>query len=110
MPSEDVSGTLMNMASGEESPLGNLLKSGDVDKAATMAYAVLSMVDTSEGKMESDQKKSVSLLKCVRLTVSKILSAQNTSHRLHEKLVLHLSKLWKVEDLRFYGTRNFFRK
>lgn len=60
MPAEDVSGTLMNIASGEESPLGNLLKSGDVDKAATMAYAVLSMVDTSEGQMGSDDKKSVS--------------------------------------------------
>jgi len=60
MPAEDVSGTLMNIASGEESPLGNLLKSGDVDKAATMAYAVLSMVDTSEGQMDSDDKKSVS--------------------------------------------------
>lgn len=78
MPSEDVSGTLMNIASGEESPLGNLLKSGDVDKAATMAYAVLSMVDTSEGKMDSDQKKSVSLLKCVRLTVSKIVFPHKT--------------------------------
>lgn len=78
MPSEDVSGTLMNMASGEESPLGNLLKSGDVDKAATMAYAVLSMVDTSEGKMDSDQKKSVSLLKCVRLNVSKIVFPHKT--------------------------------
>ena len=62
MPAEDVSGTLMNMASGEESPLGNLLKSGDVDKAATMAYAVLSMVDTSEGQMNSEDKKSVSKL------------------------------------------------
>ena len=60
MPAKDVSGTLMNIASGEESPLGNLLKSGDVDKAATMAYAVLSMVDTSEGQMDSDDKKSVS--------------------------------------------------
>lgn len=60
MPADDVSGTLMNMASGEESPLGNLLKSGDVDKAATMAYAVLSMVDTSEGQMDSEDKKSVS--------------------------------------------------
>ena len=60
MPAEDVSGTLMNIASGEESPLGSLLKSGDVDKAATMAYAVLSMVDTSEGQMGSDDKKSVS--------------------------------------------------
>ena len=60
MPAEDVSGTLMDIASGEESPLGNLLKSGDVDKAATMAYAVLSMVDTTEGQMDSDDKKSVS--------------------------------------------------
>ena len=60
MPSDDVPGTLMNMASGEESPLGNLLKSGNVDKAAIMAYAVLSMVDTSEGKMASAEKKSVS--------------------------------------------------
>ncbi|XP_078349560.1 polycystin-1-like protein 2 isoform X5 [Oculina patagonica] len=59
MPADDVSGTLMNMASGEESPLGNLLKSGDVDKAATMAYAVLSMVDTSEGQMDSEDKKSL---------------------------------------------------
>ena len=60
MPSEDVSGTLMNIAKGEESPLGSLLKSGDVDKAATMAYAVLSMVDKSEGQMDSEDKKSVS--------------------------------------------------
>ena len=62
MPADDVTGTLMNMASGEKSPLGNLLKSGDVDKAAQMAYAVLSMVDKSEGDMGSDDKKSVSTL------------------------------------------------
>ena len=72
MPAEDVSGTLMNIASGEESPLGNLLKSGDVDKAATMAYAVLSMVDTSEGQMDSDDKKSVSsIIPCCPLLFRK---------------------------------------
>ena len=59
MSDKDVTGTLMNMASGEKSPLGNLLQSGDVDKAAQMAYAVLSMVDTSEGQMDSGDKKSV---------------------------------------------------
>ena len=59
MSDKDVTGTLMNMASGEKSPLGNLLQSGDVGKAAQMAYAVLSMVDKSEGHMDSGDKKSV---------------------------------------------------
>lgn len=49
----------MSMASGEKSPLGNLLQSGDVDKAAQMAYAVLSMVDKSEGEINPGDKKSV---------------------------------------------------
>ena len=60
MPAEDVTGTLKSLTSGEKSPLGNLLQSGDVDKAAQMAYAVLSMVDKSEGGMDSGDKKSVS--------------------------------------------------
>ena len=50
----------MNIAQGEQSPLANLLRSGDVDKAAQMAYAVLSMVDKTEEEMGSDDRKSVS--------------------------------------------------
>ena len=49
----------MSMASGDESPLGDLLQSGDVDKAAQMAYAVLSLVDKSEGQIDPGDKKSV---------------------------------------------------
>lgn len=79
MPAEDVSGTLMNMASGEQSPMGNLLKSGDVDKAATMAYAVLSMVDTSDGKMGSEDKKSVSMAKITLCFPLSILSSNACS-------------------------------
>ena len=60
MPAEDVTDTLISMTSGEKSPLGNLIQSGDVDKAAQMAYAVLSMVDKSEGEMNSKDKISVS--------------------------------------------------
>ena len=60
MPTEDVTETLISMTSGEKSPLGNLIQSGDVDKAAQMAYAVLSMVDKSEGEMNSKDKISVS--------------------------------------------------
>ena len=60
MPAEDVTDTLISMTSGEKSPLGNLIQSGDVDKAAQMAYAVLSMVDKSEGEMNSEDKISVS--------------------------------------------------
>ena len=60
MPVEDVTDTLISMTSGEKSPLGNLIQSGDVDKAAQMAYAVLSMVDKSEGEMNSKDKISVS--------------------------------------------------
>jgi len=54
-----VTGTLMNIAQGEKSAFGTLLKAGNVDKAAQMAYAVLSMVDKSEGEIDSDDKKSV---------------------------------------------------
>lgn len=60
MPAEDVTETLISMTSGKKSPLGNLIQSGDVDKAAQMAYAVLSMVDKSEGEMNSKDKISVS--------------------------------------------------
>ena len=60
MPAEDVTETLISMTSGEKSPLGNLIQSGDVDKAAQMAYAVLSMVDKSEGEMNNKDKISVS--------------------------------------------------
>ena len=60
MPAEDVTETLISMTSGEKNPLGNLIQSGDVDKAAQMAYAVLSMVDKSEGEMNSKDKISVS--------------------------------------------------
>lgn len=49
----------MNIAQGEKSAFGTLLKAGNVDKAAQMAYAVLSMVDKSEGEIDSDDKKSV---------------------------------------------------
>lgn len=62
MPAEDVTETLISMTSGEKSPLGNLIQSGDVDKATQMAYAVLSMVDKSEGEMNSKDKISVSKL------------------------------------------------
>ncbi|XP_015751283.1 PREDICTED: sperm receptor for egg jelly-like isoform X1 [Acropora digitifera] len=49
LPTEEISGTLMGITGGEKSPLGNLLRSGDVGKAAQMAYAVLSLVDKSDG-------------------------------------------------------------
>ena len=49
----------MGIAGGEKNPLGDLLQSGDVGKAAQMAYAVLSLVDTSEGQIGAGDKKSV---------------------------------------------------
>lgn len=51
----------MDIAGGEKSPLGNLLQSGDVGKAAQMAYAVLSLVDKSDG----DKKSVISRLNVI---------------------------------------------
>ncbi|XP_068682590.1 polycystin-1-like protein 2 [Montipora foliosa] len=59
LPAEELSGTLMGIAGGEKNPLGDLLQSGDVGKAAQMAYAVLSLVDTSEGQIGASDKKSL---------------------------------------------------
>lgn len=60
MVAKDVSSTLKSMTSGADSAMGNLLKSGDVSKATQMAYAVLSLVDKSEGNIEAKDRKSVS--------------------------------------------------
>ena len=51
----------MDITGGEKSPLGNLLRSGDVGKAAQMAYAVLSLVDKSDG----DKKTVISQLSVI---------------------------------------------
>ena len=59
LETNDMSGALMNVASGENSQLGNLLKGGDVDKASQMSYAVLSVVDGSKDKMAREDKKQV---------------------------------------------------
>ncbi|XP_031571396.1 uncharacterized protein LOC116305596 isoform X3 [Actinia tenebrosa] len=59
MITKDVSGTLKSMTSGKNSAMGNLLKSGDVSKATQMAYAVLSLVDKSEGNIEATDRKSL---------------------------------------------------
>lgn len=55
-----MTGSLMKMASGEGSQLGQLLKGGSVDEAAQMAYAVLSMVDNTDTSVDNQDKKGVS--------------------------------------------------
>jgi hypothetical protein len=59
MAANDVSNTLKSLTSGEGNAMGNLLKSGDVGKATQMAYAVLSMVDKSEGSIDASDRQSV---------------------------------------------------
>ena len=56
-----MSGALMNLASGENSQLGQLLKGGSVDEAAQMAYAVLSMVEKSDAGIDGSDKKGVNI-------------------------------------------------
>ena len=51
----------MDITGGEQSPLGSLLRAGDVGKAAQMAYAVLSLVDKSDG----DKKTVISQLNVI---------------------------------------------
>ncbi|XP_048586750.1 uncharacterized protein LOC5520842 isoform X2 [Nematostella vectensis] len=58
MPASDVSSTLMSLTSGENSQMSSLMKSGNVAKAAQMAYAVLSLVDKSEGGINAKDKQS----------------------------------------------------
>lgn len=62
MVATNVGNTLKTMTSGSDSVMGNLLKSGDVGKAAQMAYAVLSLVDKTEANIGSDDRKSVGTL------------------------------------------------
>ncbi|EDO26275.1 predicted protein, partial [Nematostella vectensis] len=59
MPASDVSSTLMSLTSGENSQMSSLMKSGNVAKAAQMAYAVLSLVDKSEGGINAKDKQSL---------------------------------------------------
>ena len=61
MPAEEISGTLMDVTGGQKSPLGKLLRSADVGKAAQMAFAVLSLVDKSDG----DKKTVISKLNVI---------------------------------------------
>ena len=51
----------MDVTGGEKSPLGKLLRSADVGKAAQMAFAVLSLVDRSDG----DKKTVISKLNVI---------------------------------------------
>ena len=60
LQTDDMTGSLLKMASGEQSQLGQLVKGGSVDEAAQMALAVLSMVDTSDTGVDEQDKKGVS--------------------------------------------------
>jgi len=62
MEAANVSDTLKTMTNGEDSTMGSLIKIGDVGKAAQMACAVLSLVDTNETNFGSDDTKYVSNL------------------------------------------------
>ena len=55
---EDMSGALMSMASGEGSQLGKLLKVDKVEEAAQVAYAVLSMASRVEDNAKVKQPGS----------------------------------------------------
>lgn len=80
----------MNIAGGEKSPLGNLLQSGDVGKAAQMAYAVLSLVDKSDG----DKKSVIS-----RLNVICIFSFLLQQHQETLRCCLHTAHARQRSDL-----------